>query len=97
MAEMVNGGSSSQPPKEMSMELRLLVAFLLMGVVMFVTPYLFKNQAPAPGKTPQTTAQGSGVKGQGSGAPAAVAIRLLPESRGTVAHLARVANPWTTC
>ena len=42
MAESVNGGSNTpaQPPKEMSMEVRLLIAFLLMGAVMFVTPYI---------------------------------------------------------
>ena len=44
MAESVSGGSSSgQPPKEMSMEIRLLLAFLLMGAVMFVTPYFLKT------------------------------------------------------
>jgi YidC/Oxa1 family membrane protein insertase len=32
--------------KELSMETRLLIAFLLMGIVLFVTPYLYK---PAPG------------------------------------------------
>jgi YidC/Oxa1 family membrane protein insertase len=48
MPETVNGGSGNQPPKEMSMELRLLVAFLLMGAVMFLTPYFFKSQAPTP-------------------------------------------------
>src|SRR5579883_860189 len=77
MPEIVNGGSSNQPPKEMSMELRLLVAFLLMGAVMFLTPYLFKSQAPVapaghnPGQKAQTAAEGSGVRGQGSGTPAA--------------------------
>ena len=52
MAESVNGGSKTpaQPPKEMSMEVRLLIAFLLMGAVMFLTPYFFKSQAPPPGK-----------------------------------------------
>ena len=51
MAESVNGGSKTpaQPPKEMSMEVRLLIAFLLMGIVMFVTPYFFKSQAPPAG------------------------------------------------
>src|SRR5215475_17233 len=60
MAESVNGGSNTpaQPPKEMSMEVRLLLAFLLMGAVMFVTPYFFKSQLPPPGKKDtQTTAQ----------------------------------------
>ena len=32
------------------MEVRLLIAFLLMGAVMFVTPYFFKSQVPPPGK-----------------------------------------------
>ena len=32
------------------MELRLLLAFLLMGVVLFVTPYFYKTVAPPPGK-----------------------------------------------
>ena len=32
------------------MEVRLLIAFLLMGAVMFLTPYLFKTQPPPPAK-----------------------------------------------
>ena len=32
------------------MEVRLLLAFLLMGAVMFLTPYFFKSQVPPPGK-----------------------------------------------
>jgi YidC/Oxa1 family membrane protein insertase len=56
MPEPVNAGGSSQPPaKEMSMELRLLFAFLLMGAVMFVTPYLFKSSNPPAGKKSATT------------------------------------------
>ena len=51
MAESVNGGGDpNQPPKEMSMEVRLLLAFLLMGAVMFLTPYIFKTTAPPPVK-----------------------------------------------
>jgi YidC/Oxa1 family membrane protein insertase len=57
MAERVNGGGNpSQPPKEMSMEMRLLLAFLLMGAVMFVFQYL-TPQAPPPKKQTTTTAQ----------------------------------------
>src|SRR5579883_992059 len=80
MPEIVNGGSSNQPPKEMSMELRLLVAFLLMGAVMFLTPYLFKSQAPVtpaghnPGQKAQTAQPGA--------AP-------LPDGRGSVAETAK--------
>jgi YidC/Oxa1 family membrane protein insertase len=69
MAESVNGGSKTpaQPPKEMSMEVRLLIAFLLMGLVMFLTPYFFKSQVPPTGKKDaagQTASQGP------TGAPA---------------------------
>jgi YidC/Oxa1 family membrane protein insertase len=55
MAETVNSGGNSpvQPPKEMSMEMRLLLAFLLMGAVMFLTPYFFKSP-PAAGKKAET-------------------------------------------
>jgi len=51
MSEPVNGGSNNtaQPPKkELSMEVRLLLAFILMGAVMFLTPYIF----PTPPKPP---------------------------------------------
>jgi len=44
------------PKKELSMEQRLLLAFALMGVVLFATPYLFKTPAPPP-KKPAATAQ----------------------------------------
>jgi YidC/Oxa1 family membrane protein insertase len=37
--------------KELSMEIRLLIAFLLMGVVLFVTPYFYKTP-PAPVQKP---------------------------------------------
>ena len=51
MADSVNGGNSpGQSPKDMSMEMRLLLAFLLMGAVMFVTPYFMKTPAPPAGK-----------------------------------------------
>ena len=53
MAEPVKAAETpTQPPKEMSMELRLLLAFLLMGAVMFLTPYLYQDagRPPAPKK-----------------------------------------------
>jgi YidC/Oxa1 family membrane protein insertase len=56
MAEPVNGGGNpAQPPKELSMEMRLLLAFLLMGAVMFVFQYLYP-QTPPPAAKKQTTA-----------------------------------------
>src|SRR5579863_8651490 len=43
-----NKGSLGQPPEQMSTETRLLLAFLLMGAIMFLTPYFFKPQTPSP-------------------------------------------------
>src|SRR5262245_22827705 len=54
MAESDQGGSNpSQPqqPKELSMEKRLLLAFILMGAVLFTTPYFFKSNNPPAKKT----------------------------------------------
>jgi YidC/Oxa1 family membrane protein insertase len=55
MSETANGGNpnQTQPPKEMSMEIRLLLAFLLMGAVMFLTPYFLKS--PPPNSAKKTT------------------------------------------
>jgi YidC/Oxa1 family membrane protein insertase len=49
------GGTPNSTPgggkkKELSMEMRLLLAFLLMGLVLFLTPYIYK--APPPPKKP---------------------------------------------
>jgi YidC/Oxa1 family membrane protein insertase len=41
--------------KELSMEIRLLIAFLLMGAVLFVTPYFYKNSSPPAPKPAATT------------------------------------------
>ena len=56
MAQTPNSDNQSTAPKEMSMEIRLLLAFLLMGAVMFLSPYFFKSP-PAPAK--KTTAPAS--------------------------------------
>jgi YidC/Oxa1 family membrane protein insertase len=49
MAES-NGSNKGlgQPPDKMSTETRLLLAFLLMGAIMFLSPYFFKQQTPPP-------------------------------------------------
>src|ERR1039457_6495676 len=79
MAESVNGGSNTpaQPPKEMSMEVRLLIPFLLMGVVMFVTPYFFKSQTPPPLKK---DAAGQTASQSTPGAPPASGVQPRPEA-----------------
>ncbi len=70
MAESDSGGS----PKEMSMEVRLLLAFLLMGVVMFVTPYIYKSPPPAEKNAQKTTA----AQSEPVPAPAAPAAAETP-------------------
>jgi YidC/Oxa1 family membrane protein insertase len=70
MQQTVNGGNKNvkEPPKEMSMEIRLLLAFLLMGAVMFLTPYFFKTPTPPPG---QKTTKEAATAPQQNAAPAA--------------------------
>src|SRR5262249_43069377 len=54
MADSKNSGSPEN--KELSTETRLLIAFILMGAVLFTTPYFFKSaQPPAPAKKEDTT------------------------------------------
>src|SRR5580658_736511 len=63
MPETINAGKQdgTEPPKkEMSMEVRLLLAFLLMGAVMFLTPYFVKSPpASTAKKTTPSTASGT--------------------------------------
>lgn len=79
MAQPANGGNPdpAQPPKEMSMEVRLLLAFLLMGAVMFLTPYFFKSP-PAPAK---------------KAAPASTAVSPKPEAPAPEAVAASSKTP----
>jgi len=86
MAESVSGGGGpNQPPKEMSMEVRLLLAFLLMGAVMFLTPYLFKTAAPPPVKKVEQAAPGP------VGTPPQPAPETIPPA--PVAEKAKAARP----
>jgi YidC/Oxa1 family membrane protein insertase len=85
MAESLNGGSGAQPPKkEMSMEVRLLLAFILMGVVMFVSQYYFKSTAPPPPSKPAETAQTAPADAKPA-TPAAPADTPAPEAKVAVA------------
>ncbi len=54
MADMTNGGNQT-PPGEPSMEKRLLLAFILMGAVLFLTPYVYKSIRPGPVERPAAT------------------------------------------
>lgn len=61
MADTPNGTKQlgPNPPAEPSMEKRLLLAFLLMGAVLFLTPYFYKSFGPQqpPPKPPATQPQ----------------------------------------
>jgi YidC/Oxa1 family membrane protein insertase len=56
MAESTGNKGLGQPPDQMSTETRLLLAFLAMGAIMFLTPYFFKSQPPAPNAKKSTQA-----------------------------------------
>ena len=71
-----------QPPDQMSTETRLLLAFLLMGAIMFLTPYFFKTQTPPPNAKKST--QVEQTAGGAAGA-ASVAAPAVVEAAGTPA------------
>ena len=84
MAELPNepkqGGDN-----EFSMEKRLLLAFILMGAVLFLTPYFYKPHAPPP-QTRQTARQSESAANQApaakpaSEAPPAPAAKPRPKT-----------------
>ena len=65
----IQPGGKPGKKKELSMEMRLLLAFLLMGLVLFLTPYIYK--APPPPKKPVTPPIASQVAVEKKPAPAA--------------------------
>jgi YidC/Oxa1 family membrane protein insertase len=75
MAESSSGKPAEK--KELSVETRLLLAFILMGVVLFTTPYFYKATtppAPVPAKKADTAKTGAAAPaGPESPAPAATA------------------------
>jgi YidC/Oxa1 family membrane protein insertase len=78
MAAQTPDDIKNQPgqPEGLSMEKRLLMAFLLMGLVLLLTPYLFKPPAPPPKSTPP--------------APAPQATRAEPVKAPAPANPARI-------
>ena len=58
MAESTGNKGLGKPPEQMSTETRLMLAFLLMGVIMLVTQFFYKPPAPSANakKTTQTSA-----------------------------------------
>jgi YidC/Oxa1 family membrane protein insertase len=86
MAEPVNGGNNNQaqPPKEeMSLEKRLLIAFILIGAVMFVWQFLYKPELPPPVKRAAAPTQTTPATDQR--APAETGPSPSPEAAQTAA------------
>jgi YidC/Oxa1 family membrane protein insertase len=64
--------------KELSMEARLLIAFVLMGLVLFLTPYIYKPAtAPAPGANVPAVSKTTNAK-EASTPPPAEAVPAPP-------------------
>src|SRR3984957_16105706 len=65
--------------KDLSMEARLLIAFVLMGLVLFLTPYIYKPAtAPAPGANLPATSKTTDVKEAATPPPVAEAPPAAP-------------------
>jgi YidC/Oxa1 family membrane protein insertase len=85
MAESAGNQSSGQP-KDLSMETRLLLAFLLMGAVMFVTPYFFKTPEPT-GAAKKGPAPAATVAPAASAAATPGTAQTAAEERATAAAI----------
>jgi YidC/Oxa1 family membrane protein insertase len=82
MSDPANNPNQPSQKKEISMEIRLILAFALMGLVLFVTPYFYKP-APAPKQAPPAKApiQTSGTPA----APAAAATLTAQKPKAAAA------------
>jgi YidC/Oxa1 family membrane protein insertase len=92
MAESTSGDTKpNQPRKELSTETRLLLAFLLMGAVLFLTPYFYRSGAPPPEakKSPPAGAPATQPAGtpatQSADAPATARVTPPPAAAKTPA------------
>jgi YidC/Oxa1 family membrane protein insertase len=66
--------------KELTMEQRLLLAFVLMGLVLFVTPYFYKATPPAPKTTTTPSGQSSQSAPSTQAAQSAAKTAAVPEA-----------------
>jgi YidC/Oxa1 family membrane protein insertase len=64
--------------KELTMEQRLLLAFVLMGLVLFLTPYFYKTPPPAPKTSTQNTTSPAVAPVPKPAEAAAVSTQPLP-------------------
>ena len=74
--------------KELSNEARLLIAFVLMGLVLFLTPYIYKPaSAPAPGANKPATSKTTNPAEAATAPPA-------PAAAARIAGADRTARLW---
>jgi YidC/Oxa1 family membrane protein insertase len=86
-ANSANQPTPSTEKKDLSMETRLIIAFVLMGAVLFLTPYIFKPQEPLPSaKAPaKTAAQAPATVPAPAPAATPAAAKPKGKARGAVA------------
>lgn len=75
MADLQNGTQTTgnqKERKELSMEKRMLIAFLLMGVVLFLTPYFYRSDSSQQKPAPKSAAVQKPAPKAPAPAPAAV-------------------------
>ena len=77
----------------MSMELRLLLAFLLVGAVLFLTPYFVKAPATIPAKKSSAPAPALTQKAPAEAAPAAVTAAPAPTEPAVPATTGKALPP----
>jgi YidC/Oxa1 family membrane protein insertase len=79
MSDLPVSPNNPQGKKELSMEVRLLIAFALMFLVLFVTPYIYKpTPAPKSIAAPTTPAQAAQVTKKTEAPPAPPPIQSVP-------------------
>ncbi len=82
------------PRKELSMEMRLLIAFILMGAVLFVTPYFYKSANPTAPVKNSAAAAAAAVPAENPPAPVVAPLKASTKAeRGgpSASEIARVA------
>ena len=79
MSDLPVSPNNPQGKKELSMEIRLLIAFALMFLVLFLTPYIYKpTPAPKAITPPATPAQAAQVTKKPEAAPAELPTQPVP-------------------
>ena len=80
MADLPNNPTQpgNQGKKELSMEARLLLAFLLMGLVLFLTPYIYKAPPSPPKQAPPAAQTQPAKKPEAVPAPSPIAAQAAP-------------------